>query len=71
MLDEDTGAPFRASIFINPEQVISAKCIYPNVIGRNVNEHVRLLKAIQFYKRTGEVVPANWVPGEPGIEIDS
>lgn len=67
VLDEHSGAAFRASFFIDPDQIISSKLIYPREVGRNLAEHVRLLKGIQYAKQTGEGVPANWKPGEPGI----
>lgn len=70
VLDEDTGAAFRASVFVCPEQKIRAKLIYPREIGRNLPEHVRLLEAFKFAKQTGKGVPANWVPGQPGINTD-
>ncbi len=67
VLDENSGAAFRASIFITPEQTIWAKLIYPRNIGRNLPEHVRLLEAFKFAAQTGKGVPANWLPGQPGI----
>lgn len=70
VLDEGSGAAFRASFFIDPKQIITAKFIYPREVGRNLAEHVRLLKGIQYAKVTGKGVPANWQPGEPGIIRD-
>lgn len=70
VLDESTGASFRASVFIDPEQVIRAKLVYPGKIGRNLPEHVRLLQALLFEKQTGKGVPANWMPGQQGINTD-
>lgn len=70
VLDENTGAAFRASVFISPEQIIKAKLVYPREIGRNLPEHVRMLQAFQYAKQTGKGVPANWVPGQPGISTD-
>lgn len=70
VLDENTGAAFRASIFICPEQKIRAKMIYPRDIGRNLPEHLRLLEAFKFAVQTGKGVPANWMPGQTGISTD-
>lgn len=70
VLDEKSGAAFRASFFIDPEQIIRAKFIYPREVGRNLDEHVRLLKGLQYANQTGKGVPANWEPGEPGIIRD-
>lgn len=70
VLDENSGAAFRASFFIDPDQIIRAKLIYPREVGRNLEEHIRLLKGLQFANQTGQGVPANWKPGEPGIIRD-
>lgn len=70
VLDPKSGASFRASFFIDPAQTIRAKFIYPREVGRNLNEHVRLLKGLQFAKQTGQGIPANWKPGEAGIIRD-
>jgi NADH-dependent peroxiredoxin subunit C len=61
VLDQTTGAAYRASFFISPDQIIHAKMIYPKAIGRNIPEHFRLLQALQYNKETGQGVPANWV----------
>ncbi len=68
VLDEKAGASLRASVIICPDQIIQAKLIYPGGIGRNVPEHLRLLQAFRYEKETGKGIPANWVPGQPGIE---
>lgn len=70
VLDEHSGAAFRASFFIDPNQTIVAKFIYPREVGRNLAEHVRLLEGIQYSRKTGEGVPANWQPGQAGIIRD-
>ncbi len=64
VLDEKTGAAFRASFFIDPEQIIVAKLVYPREVGRNLYEHVRLMQALQHAKNTGKGVPANWMPDQ-------
>jgi NADH-dependent peroxiredoxin subunit C len=63
VLDESTGNALRASFFIDPEQTIQAKFIYPDKVGRNMPEHVRLLQALQYSWETGQGTPANWMPG--------
>jgi alkyl hydroperoxide reductase subunit AhpC len=70
ILDETTGACFRASVFIDPDGIIRAKLIYPGNVGRNLPEHVRMLQAFAYAKQTGKGVPANWVPGQQGVNTD-
>ena len=66
VLNEKTGATFRATIMIDPEGTIMAKFINPAEVGRNAYEILRVIQGIQYSRRTGEGVPANWVPGRPG-----
>jgi NADH-dependent peroxiredoxin subunit C len=70
VLDPKIGASFRATIFIDPEGIIVAKLVYPREVGRNIPELVRLLQGIQYGRKTGTGVPANWLPGMPGIKRD-
>jgi alkyl hydroperoxide reductase subunit AhpC len=39
-------------------------------IGRNVDEVLRVLKALQQVEKTGEVCPANWSPGKKTMKAD-
>lgn len=57
----------RNVFFIDPEQKIRAILIYPLTNGRNTYEILRLLEAMQLTDKTGEVTPANWVPGTPAM----
>jgi peroxiredoxin 2/4 len=36
-------------------------------LGRNVDEAIRVLDALQFNEENGEVCPANWVKGKEGL----
>ncbi len=39
-------------------------------LGRNVDEVLRVLDALQFNEKYGEVCPANWQKGEDGMKPD-
>lgn len=71
VLYEKTGAAFRATIIIDPEGIMMAQFVNPPDVGRNVYEIVRVIQGLQHHKNTGEVVPANWVPGQSGITRDT
>lgn len=68
VLDSLAGTAFRATIFIDPEGIITAKIIYPKEVGRNSYEILRMMQGILYGKGTGLSVPANWVPGASGIQ---
>ncbi|MBH9965051.1 redoxin domain-containing protein [Bacillus enclensis] len=70
VLNEKTGATLRATIIINPEGMIVTKLVNPLEVGRNVYEILRIIEGLQYNRRTGKGVPANWVPGQPGISRD-
>lgn len=53
--------------FIDPKQTIRAIMIYPLTNGRNINEILRLLIAMQTSDQKSVVTPANWQPGQPAI----
>jgi len=62
MLDTKSGRgkSVRGVFFVNPENEISAFYFYPNEVGRNTDEILRTLKALQTsYTREGVVLPAN------------
>lgn len=67
VLNEKTGAALRATVIIDPEGLIVSKYVNPLEVGRNVYEILRMILGLQYGRATGEGVPANWIPGQPGI----
>lgn len=53
----------RMALLIDPQGRPCARMEYPNQVGRNVKEILRLLKALQTAKQEGMVIPANWEEG--------
>ncbi|WP_084405553.1 peroxiredoxin [Alteribacter aurantiacus] len=70
VLDPAKGANFRATLIVDPDGVIKARLLYPPEVGRNAEETLRILQGIQYNLETGEAVPSNWKPGDPGIVKD-
>ncbi|KAG9290754.1 hypothetical protein G9A89_011717 [Geosiphon pyriformis] len=68
VLYEEQGFPFRGLFIIDDEGLIRVIQLNDTEIGRSVNETLRLIEAIQYYKLNGEVCPANWQKGEPAIK---
>ncbi|CAG8603554.1 11834_t:CDS:10 [Ambispora gerdemannii] len=62
--------PLRGLIVIDDEGFIRAMQIYDEEIGRSVDEALRVIRAIQFNKKYGDVCPANWKEGEATIKPD-
>lgn len=67
MLDSNAsvGQSVRGVFFIDPENTIRAFQFYPNEVGRNVDEILRTLKALQTRDQNKHIVlPVNWQPGD-------
>jgi alkyl hydroperoxide reductase subunit AhpC len=66
--DEDAGVNIRGRFIIDPDGIIVAMEVLTPDVGRNFSEMIRQIKAYQHVKATGEVTPAGWQPGQPGLK---
>ena len=57
----------RAVFFIDPKRTLRAMIYYPLSVGRNMDEIIRVVDALQMVDETGLAAPANWRPGEAPI----
>lgn len=62
----DTSA-VRSVFFIDPERRLRAMIIYPLNLGRNFDELLRVVDALQTADRQKVALPANWRPGDKAI----
>jgi lipoyl-dependent peroxiredoxin subunit C len=63
ILSEDEKVAYRATYIIDPEGIVRWVCINDLSVGRNVEEVLRVLDALQ----TDELCPCNWTKGEETI----
>ena len=54
---------FRGLYLIDKNGVVRHQLINDFPLGRNVDEALRMVDALQFFEENGEVCPANWQPG--------
>jgi len=54
----------RAVFIVDPEGIIRAILYYPQEVGRNIDEILRLVKALQTSDKYGVATPANWPNNE-------
>ncbi len=54
----------RCVFIIDPKQIIRAILYYPLSVGRNMDEIVRLVDALQAVDKDHVAMPANWRPGD-------
>ncbi len=64
----DEGIALRGQFLIDKEGIIRHQLVNDLPLGRNVEEALRILDALQFHERQGEVCPANWRPGEEAMK---
>jgi len=60
-------ATVRCVFFIDPKRVLRAMIYYPLQVGRNFDEIVRVIDALQTVDKHGVACPANWRPGDEVI----
>lgn len=64
------GAPqaYRGLFLIDKEGVVRHQVVNDMPLGRNVDEALRVIDALQFVEENGEVCPANWKKGEKALK---
>ena len=67
---EGNPVAYRGLFLIDKNGVVRHETINDLPLGRNVEETLRTLKALQFVEEKGEVCPANWEEGKEGMKAD-
>ena len=60
-------AAVRCVFVIDPQGMVRAMIYYPLTVGRNVNEILRLVRALQAGDAHSVSTPANWQPGDAAL----
>ena len=64
---EAAGVAFRGSFLIDKNGVVRHQVVNDLPLGRNVDEMLRMVDALQFTEEHGEVCPAGWQKGKKGM----
>jgi peroxiredoxin (alkyl hydroperoxide reductase subunit C) len=64
----DMGIALRGLYLIDKEGIIRHQVVNDLPLGRNVDEALRMLDALQFTEEHGDVCPANWNKGDDAME---
>mgnify|MGYP003572674982 CR=1 FL=1 len=70
VLLEDAGIALRGLFLIDKEGIVQHQVVNNLPLGRNVDEALRVVDALQFVEEHGEVCPANWNPGDDTMKPD-
>lgn len=65
-LGEDAVA-YRGLFLIDKEGIVRHQVVNDMPLGRNIDEALRMIDALQFFEEKGEVCPANWEKGKDGM----
>ena len=61
------GIALRGLFLIDKEGIIRHAVVNDLPLGRNVGEALRMVDALQFHEKHGDVCPANWKEGEDAM----
>lgn len=59
---------YRGLFLIDKEGTVMHQLVNNLPLGRNVDEALRMVDALQFFEENGEVCPANWHKGDDGMK---
>ncbi len=67
-LEVDPGVALRGSFLIDKVGIVRHQVVNDLPLGRNVDEMLRMVDALQFFEEHGEVCPAGWNKGKAGMK---
>ncbi len=70
-IEHEDGVALRASFLIDRAGVVQHQLVNNLPLGREVDEMVRLVEALQFTEEHGEVCPAGWRKGQKGMKASA
>jgi len=63
----DAGIALRGTFLIDRDGIIRHAVINDLPLGRNIDEALRMVEALQFHEQHGDVCPANWQEGKEAM----
>jgi peroxiredoxin (alkyl hydroperoxide reductase subunit C) len=64
----DGSVAYRGAFLIDREGQVRSQMVNDLPLGRNMDELLRLIDALQFHEQHGEVCPAGWRKGDAGMQ---
>ena len=64
---EESGVTFRGLFLVDKEGIVRHQLVNDLPLGRNIQEAKRIVEALQFHEKNGEVCPANWKEGQKSM----
>ncbi|PKM45625.1 MAG: alkyl hydroperoxide reductase [Gammaproteobacteria bacterium HGW-Gammaproteobacteria-1] len=66
----DGAVAFRGSFLIDRQGMVRHQIVNDLPLGRDIDEMLRMVDALQFFEEHGEVCPAGWNKGKKGMKAD-
>ncbi len=66
-VESPAGVAYRGSFLIDKSGVVRHQVVNDLPLGRNFDELLRTIDALQFHEQHGEVCPAGWKKGDAGM----
>lgn len=67
----DEAVALRGTFLIDRDGIVRHQVINDLPLGRNIDEAIRMVDSLQFYEQHGEVCPAGWNKGKPGMKANA
>ena len=64
----DAGIALRGTFLIDRDGVVRHAVVNDLPLGRNIDEALRMVDALQFFEKHGDVCPANWQEGKEAMK---
>jgi len=64
---EGAAVAYRGLFLIDKNGVVRHQVVNDLPLGRSIDEAIRIVDALQYFEKHGEVCPANWKPGEDAM----
>jgi peroxiredoxin (alkyl hydroperoxide reductase subunit C) len=67
-VEADAGVAYRGTFLIDKAGQVRHQVVNDLPLGRNIDEALRMVDALQFFEENGEVCPAGWNKGKKGMQ---
>lgn len=70
-VEAEGGVAYRGSFLIDKTGIVRHQVVNDLPLGRNIDEMLRMIDALQFTEQHGEVCPAGWSKGKAGMKANT
>ncbi|MDP2787734.1 MAG: peroxiredoxin [Pseudomonadota bacterium] len=70
-VEAEGGVAFRGSFLIDKNGMVRHQVVNDLPLGRDIDEMIRMVDALQFHEEHGEVCPAGWKNGDEGMKAST